>query len=474
MRTPLPSRALRALPLLFLVQVAAAQPRMATPEDAISALSPVRSLVAQAGTGSTVYGLEGVLRQDWTEAGWMPSSQTTNTYSQGRLVARTDHYWGGLSWIPMSRTTFRLDGLVESVEEWNDGTSTFMPLERYEYELTYDFPTGASAPTLIVRQAWNGSAWENADRTSQSVVLHPSAGFLVTGTVESTWIDGAWHERTKTELEENGTSVVQTTWEQAAPGAGWEARERQVFDAPDVATLYGRMETLLAEYGDYEDLALGLLVLPDFETQAWQGADWVPTGRRETTLVDWATGGPAVVVYSEWIEPAGWVETMRHELTYDGTGRIERSSLLVGAGGFGITSIESYTYNETGRVTRAIVELDGGNGPETTTRYLMAWTPLQVSNEPPAELPGAVALAPAWPNPFNPSTSLALELATPGHAVVTVHDALGRRVRTLADGSFAAGTHSLRFDASDLPSGIYVVRAQSGSAAATRTVTLLK
>ncbi|MBN1447028.1 MAG: T9SS type A sorting domain-containing protein [Bacteroidetes bacterium] len=78
-------------------------------------------------------------------------------------------------------------------------------------------------------------------------------------------------------------------------------------------------------------------------------------------------------------------------------------------------------------------------------------------SEPPA--PANCILHPVHPNPFHASTVLRFTLpsAMPVHLVVT--DALGRDVRNLADtGIRKAGTHTLRFDASELPPGVYYTR----------------
>jgi hypothetical protein len=81
--------------------------------------------------------------------------------------------------------------------------------------------------------------------------------------------------------------------------------------------------------------------------------------------------------------------------------------------------------------------------------------------------PRRVALGPASPNPFNPATVLELRMAAPGFATVTVHDARGRRLRTLFSGHLPEGTHPVRFDGTDdrgasLASGVYFALLRSG------------
>lgn len=78
-------------------------------------------------------------------------------------------------------------------------------------------------------------------------------------------------------------------------------------------------------------------------------------------------------------------------------------------------------------------------------------------------IPSTVRLYPAYPNPFNPATTLQFSLPTPTMTHLTVHDLLGRVVATpLARQSLPEGTHRFTWDgrAADgtlLPSGIYFV-----------------
>ncbi len=74
-------------------------------------------------------------------------------------------------------------------------------------------------------------------------------------------------------------------------------------------------------------------------------------------------------------------------------------------------------------------------------------------------LPNEFALENAYPNPFNPSTTLAVTLPEAAELTVNVYNVAGQLVTTLADGNYTAGRHTLTFDASNLASGLYFVRA---------------
>ncbi|HLF13934.1 MAG TPA: 5'-nucleotidase C-terminal domain-containing protein [Bacteroidota bacterium] len=74
----------------------------------------------------------------------------------------------------------------------------------------------------------------------------------------------------------------------------------------------------------------------------------------------------------------------------------------------------------------------------------------------------AVSSVSAYPNPFNPSTTLSVTLASQGRVTVSMYNALGQEVARLADGEYDAGTHEFRWEAAGMPAGIYFCRV-SGS-----------
>jgi len=89
-------------------------------------------------------------------------------------------------------------------------------------------------------------------------------------------------------------------------------------------------------------------------------------------------------------------------------------------------------------------------------------------------LPSEYLLHQNWPNPFNPSTRIAFDLAKASDVTLTVYDLLGREVATLVHGPRPAGTHTVPFDGSGLASGVYLCRLQMGDFAATKKMVLLK
>jgi len=90
------------------------------------------------------------------------------------------------------------------------------------------------------------------------------------------------------------------------------------------------------------------------------------------------------------------------------------------------------------------------------------------------EQPMAFQLGEAYPNPFNPTTTLSYTLEENGPASLKVFDLSGREVATLVDGMSERGTHRVTFDAGTLPSGVYFYTLQANGQSQTRKMLLVK
>jgi hypothetical protein len=91
-----------------------------------------------------------------------------------------------------------------------------------------------------------------------------------------------------------------------------------------------------------------------------------------------------------------------------------------------------------------------------------------------ADVPSEFALGASYPNPFNPSTVVPFELAAAGQVRLAVYDITGRQVAVLVNTSMPAGRHTIAWDASGLPSGVYVVQLRAGGKQFVSKATLLK
>ncbi|MGM0737767.1 MAG: T9SS type A sorting domain-containing protein [Bacteroidota bacterium] len=75
------------------------------------------------------------------------------------------------------------------------------------------------------------------------------------------------------------------------------------------------------------------------------------------------------------------------------------------------------------------------------------------------DTPRETSLLANFPNPFNPATTLPFHLAESARVTLTVFNSLGQQVaQPILSKRYGPGTHSVRFDARDLPSGMYFYR----------------
>jgi len=153
---------------------------------------------------------------------------------------------------------------------------------------------------------------------------------------------------------------------------------------------------------------------------------------------------------------------------YDGVATVDIKNLT----GVTLAATGNYWYSEstTGPVDVSSPESshndDAGPGgdPVQASRELVE---LLNAEQTSARLPEAVGLAQNYPNSFNPSTVIRFNLPEQAAVTLTIHDVLGRTVRTLIlERTFAAGSHRLEWNGADdagnaLASGVYFYRLQA-------------
>jgi hypothetical protein len=89
-------------------------------------------------------------------------------------------------------------------------------------------------------------------------------------------------------------------------------------------------------------------------------------------------------------------------------------------------------------------------------------------------IPDEYALYNAYPNPFNPQTTISFALKESGKVTLKIYNIMGEEIATLVDGFMEAGVHEMLFKANNLSSGIYLYSIQADDFTAVKKMTLLK
>jgi hypothetical protein len=107
-------------------------------------------------------------------------------------------------------------------------------------------------------------------------------------------------------------------------------------------------------------------------------------------------------------------------------------------------------------------------------RYVHGTDPLTSVPADIGEVPARATLLQNFPNPFNPTTVIRYQLTAVSHVRLVVFDLLGREVAVLVSEKKPAGSHEVKFNGSDLASGVYFYRLTVDNLVQTRTLLLLK
>ena len=116
----------------------------------------------------------------------------------------------------------------------------------------------------------------------------------------------------------------------------------------------------------------------------------------------------------------------------------------------------------------AVGYVAGGSG--IIAHYSGTVTSVLTSGNPPNQF----RLDQNYPNPFNPSTTIHYDLPSRSDVSIRIINLLGQQVAVLVNGQKEAGDYTAMWDASNVPSGIYFYRLQTGSSVQTRKMVVLK
>lgn len=184
-------------------------------------------------------------------------------------------------------------------------------------------------------------------------------------------------------------------------------------------------------------------------------------------------------------EQAGWHR--RIEVYSNSSGNLAASGSLtisaVSSSGwnsyFVLDEFDSYSifiYLEDGRVFTPLTNPELANIVPSEIDHMLLFE-VDVASEaetPPQTTVTNFRLHPAYPNPFNPNTSITFDLAQAANVRFRIFNVIGEEVALINLGQKQAGTHEFEWNASALSSGIYFGKIEAGAYTATQKLVLMK
>lgn len=199
--------------------------------------------------------------------------------------------------------------------------------------------------------------------------------------------------------------------------------------------------------------------------------DSVFTGQWQFVSIPWGflnldSAGVSIIPYS--VADSGIAKAGRH----------------LGAGKFDTKTIKTFTLDTKEGGSQAGYPWPTGTAPgdyglDEIVFTLEEGTGILGADGIPTQMPLLYELGNAYPNPFNPSTTIEYAIPVSNRVTLKIFDLLGHQVRTVVDRYTTAGTYSVVWDGRDnagniVPSGTYLYRMESSHFSQVKKLLLLK
>ena len=368
-----------------------------------------------------------------------------------------------------------------------------MGTEKNYFEINMD----SWVPTNLLSQMWTDNDWMNMAYTE---FFYDSNG-LLTSDISKSWAGNDWINNTRTTYTYEGnqqTIMESENWENET----WVPEYKSFW----TYNANGRVTNILDQmWTNNEWLTTGQDIYTydgenctELLMQSWVNDAWV-TSHRTTYQYD-AEGNNIVSISETWI--MGFVimgkeiNTFEQGLLITSLRQNQEGTDWVDAGR------TTYAYNENRQQTQYISEqwtgaewvnnmkgIDtydaNGNNTEVLTQnwennawvdfMKLTWNYQMVTGVEDKEISiKDFKLLNNYPNPFNPSTVISYQSPVNSYITLKVYDILGNEIATLVNEEKPAGYYQVEFNATNLPSGLYLCKLQSGNRSETKKMLLLK
>ncbi|MEQ8523334.1 T9SS type A sorting domain-containing protein [Gracilimonas sp.] len=412
--------------------------------------------------------LTGIEVSFMSEGVWFTGTKIEMDYDNGKMVSQEVLSLDDEEWVTHELTTKEYqNGLLkqETHQEIDFVTGGLQFYERY----TYDYTTGIISE--VIYEDWEGDEWIVGYKDEFTVV-----GGKITEATTLYWENEEWVPTEYYTFEIENDTLIATTQISDNMG-GWVNYGRELYPNLTLEELY-QVELNILESIQFSMLT-SFIQYPDYLSQEWDGEKWVNFELQYTTIYN----TPNQALDTKFVNALSWEDdewkpylslvqyyngktladsTILSFFTYTGAETEE----------WVVYTKENYIYNSAGlfdEIVSTIYPFQGMN----LYKYKFEWNGISTGTEKP-EKPVSFRLNPAYPNPFNPTTSITYSMEKAGNVRINVYDMLGRFITTLINTSQIAGEHRVLFNADNLASGIYIVRMEADGYQKNQLITLLK
>ena len=381
--------------------------------------------------------------------------------TSGNCVSVTDQVWSGSGWVNSSRFNYTFGKNNKCIYEYDEGWINDSWVGQYRFTFNYDNPGYCNELCELI----SNGVWISYSRLTLALDIN---GNCLSQIIEQ-YANNAWVKFTRNTYTYDGSgdclSNVLANWDSFS--SSWINQNRLT----DTYNLFGKCLT------EYYDIWNGSAWVSDRRTtytydnagnclngllEAWWNLAWQP-GKRYTFTND--ISGNCL---NELIEQmaATWTNTFRYNYNYDYNGNCihgecfhsESNAWVPFTATDGInvgynyhTDLIKY-YCKTVDVEYTMI---AGTGSENTNVH-------------------SFSLNQNYPNPFNPATTINYSLEKAGIVNLTVYNSLGSKITNIVNEYKPAGSYSIQFNGSNLASGIYFYRLESGNRYLVKKFILMK
>jgi len=360
--------------------------------------------------------------QAWRDSVWVNKFKKVKTYNGNGYLSQKDSYkYRDDQWSLKGMTVFENNDNGDPETTTRQAYRNDAWINRYRTNFSYN-----DGGLLIskVEQKWRQDVWRNKKETA----LTYEGDLCVTKTI-SKWRDSTWVDRAVQELSYNnsGDRTEKVTYRWRDSDSTWTPRHRVIYSYNDNAALSEKLVYM------------------------WTDSTWVDKARASVGYDD--NQNPAQVLLEKKDSTDAWVNVSLRENTYSDNGLL--------------TETVRSKWRDENWLPRKRYEYNYSTDREV------------LSAGAPAALPKKIVLSQAYPNPFNPATTISYRLMEANHVRVDIYDMLGNKVRTLVSQTQNAGTKSYQWNATNdlgqsVSAGMYIYTIQAGDFIQSKKMVLLK